>query len=30
MVSFTLNGRQVSVDAAANTPLLWVIATMSG
>ena len=25
MVSFTLNGRQVSVDAAANTPLLWVI-----
>ena len=25
MLSFTLNGRQVSVDAAANTPLLWVI-----
>ena len=25
MVSFTLNGQQVSVDAAANTPLLWVI-----
>ena len=25
MVSFTLNGRQVSVDAATNTPLLWII-----
>ena len=25
MVSFTLNDRQVSVDAAPNTPLLWVI-----
>jgi isoquinoline 1-oxidoreductase alpha subunit len=25
MLSFTLNGRQVSVDAAADTPLLWVI-----
>jgi isoquinoline 1-oxidoreductase alpha subunit len=25
MLSFTLNGRPVSVDAAANTPLLWVI-----
>ena len=25
MVSFTLNGQQVLVNAAANTPLLWVI-----
>jgi len=25
MVSFTLNGKRVSVDADANTPLLWVI-----
>src|SRR5690242_18476018 len=25
MVSFTLNGRQVSVDADAGTPLLWAI-----
>ena len=25
MVSFNLNNRQVSVDAAANTPLLWII-----
>ena len=25
MLSFTLNGRQVSVDAASDTPLLWVI-----
>ena len=25
MVSFNLNNRQVSVDADANTPLLWII-----
>ena len=25
MVSFTLNDKRVSVDADANTPLLWVI-----
>ena len=25
MVSFTLNGKRVSVDADANTPLLWVV-----
>ena len=25
MVSFNLNNRHVSVDADANTPLLWII-----
>ena len=25
MVSFTLNDKRVSVDAASNTPLLWVV-----
>jgi len=25
MVSFTLNDKRVSVDAAPNTPLLWVV-----
>ena len=25
MISFTLNGREVSTEAAADTPLLWVI-----
>ena len=29
MVSFTLNNRQVSVDADPRTPLLWPSATMS-
>jgi aerobic-type carbon monoxide dehydrogenase small subunit (CoxS/CutS family) len=29
MVSFTLNNRQVSLDADPGTPLLWAIATTS-
>ncbi|MFN3892033.1 MAG: (2Fe-2S)-binding protein [Beijerinckiaceae bacterium] len=30
MVSFSLNGRQVSVDAKPDTPLLWVIRDQIG
>ena len=28
MVSFTLNNRQVAIDADPGTPLLWAFATM--
>jgi aerobic-type carbon monoxide dehydrogenase small subunit (CoxS/CutS family) len=30
MVSFTLNNRQVSVDADPKTPLLWAIRDQGG